>query len=623
MLEMRSLLLLLLLSLSFRINFAQSIIAYPDTVICSSEPVWLFTTVDGSYGTEEYTYESVPYAPEPISGTVHNMVDDTHVGPFSIGFDFCYFGEVYTQFYIASNGWISFLTPSGAMDVNWTPDGPIPDAAAGVPKAAIFGTWTDWHSGLCTNCIFHEVVGTAPNRKLIVSWEDVPLFSCTGFEGTFQIVLYETTNQIDNHLTSVDVCAGWDLGIATQGILNEDGTQGYAIAGRNATAWSATNETWIWLPSAITWYETATGIEIGTGDSIEVSPTVTTTYTAEVILCDGTIVSDDVTVTIVTPYDVVVDVQNITCNGDANAWIDVDVSGNVNPITYSWSTGDITDSIYDLGPGVYTITIQEEDGCAYFEEIIITEPPLLTLDTILTGNITCFGGNDGIVELDPNGGVLPYLFSFDGVTWQTDSNFTTMYAGVYTFYVKDAYGCTVTFSTVVLDQPAPIIVDAGPNQTVPYGSSVILEATSPSDPITSIVWTPTDWLSCTDCMQPTASPTFNTTYYITITDANGCTATDSVIVWVDIDFNVPNAFTPNGDGLNDLFNIQTDLLISYSITIYNRWGSVIFASNDVRIGWDGNFQGKPQEIGVYIYEIKSVSTLNTPISKSGTVTLLR
>jgi len=150
-----------------------------------------------------------------------------------------------------------------------------------------------------------------------------------------------------------------------------------------------------------------------------------------------------------------------------------------------------------------------------------------------------------------------------------------------------------------------------------------LEATSPSDPITSIEWTPADGLSCTNCMQPTASPTFNTTYYITITDANGCTATDSVIVWVDIDFNVPNAFTPNGDGLNDLFTIQTDLLISYSITIYNRWGSVIFASNDVRIGWDGNFQGKPQEIGVYIYEIKSVSTLNLPISKTGTLTLLR
>ncbi len=623
MLYMRSLLILILLSSLFRFNFAQSIVAYPDTVICSSEPVWLYATVDGSYGTEEYTYQSVPYAPEPISGSVHNMVDDTHVGPYSIGFDFCYFGEIYTQFYIASNGWISFLNPTGAMDVNWTPDGPIPDAAAGVPKAAIFGPWTDWHSGLCTNCIFHEVVGTAPNRKLIVSWEDVPLFSCTGFEGTFQIVLHETTNQIDNHLTSVDVCPGWDLGIATQGILNEDGTEGYAIAGRNASAWSATNETWVWLPSAITWYETATGLEIGTGDSIEVTPIVTTTYTAEVVLCDGTTLSDDVTVTIVTPYDVVVDVQNITCNGDANAWIDVDVTGNVNPISYSWSTGETTDSIYDLGPGVYTITIQEVDGCTYVEEITIIEPPLLTLDTILTVDITCYGGNDGIVELDPAGGVLPYLFSFDGLSWQTDSNFIAMYAGVYTFYVKDAYGCTVTFSSVVLDQPAPIVVDAGPNQTVPYGSSVILEATSPSDPITSIEWTPSDGLSCTDCMQPTASPTFSTTYYITITDANGCSATDSVNVWVDIDFNVPNAFTPNGDGLNDLFMIHTELLIAYSIAIYNRWGSVVFASNDVKIGWDGHFQGKPQEIGAYIYEIKSVSTLNIPISKTGTITLLR
>ncbi|MBK7442607.1 MAG: hypothetical protein IPI65_13990 [Bacteroidetes bacterium] len=115
------------------------------------------------------------------------------------------------------------------MDVNWTPDGPIPDAAADVPKAAIFAPWTDWHSGLCTNCIYHEVVGVAPNRKLIVSYDDVPLFSCTGFLGSFQIVLYETSNKIENHLTHVDVCPGWDLGIATQGILNEDGTQGMLL----------------------------------------------------------------------------------------------------------------------------------------------------------------------------------------------------------------------------------------------------------------------------------------------------------------------------------------------------------------------------------------------------------
>lgn len=620
---MRKVLLLPVLFLIHHTAMAQGIVAYPDTTICSAEPVWLHATVDGSYGTESYVYENIPFAPEPVGGTVHNMVDDTHIGPFSIGFDFCYFGEVYDKFYIASNGWISFLPPSGAMDVNWTPDGPIPDAAADVPKAAIFAPWTDWHSGLCTNCIFHEVVGTAPNRKLIVSYDEVPLFSCTGFEGIFQIVIYETSNKIENHLTHVDVCAAWDLGIATQGIINEDGTEAFTIVGRNATDWSADDESWVWLPSAINWYETATGTFLGTGDSIEVTPGVTTTYTAEVLLCDGTTYSDEVTVTISTPYDIAIDVQNIVCNGDNNAWIDVDVTGNTNPVTYLWSTGSVEDSIYDLGPGVYSVTIQEEDGCAIVQEITITEPAELLLDTVSTVDVTCFGGNDGVVILNADGGVQPYIFSYDGVNWQTDSNFIAMEAGLYTFFVKDANGCTVSFLNVIVDEPDPIAVDAGPNFTIEYGSSVVLQGTTSVSPVVSIVWEPEEGLSCTDCMQPTAQPTFNTTYYITITDADGCTAIDSVNVWVNIDFNVPNAFTPNGDGLNDVFNIQTDLLISYNISIYNRWGELVFTSADITKGWDGNVGEKPQEIGTYLYFIESVTTLNTPIAKTGTITLLR
>lgn len=603
--------------------FSQSITAYPDTVICSAEPVQLTAIVDGSYGTESYVYEEIPFAPEAVGGTVVNMVDDTHSGPFSIGFDFCFFGQVYDQFYIASNGWISFEPPTGAMDVNWTPDGPIPSVAANVPKAAVFAPWTDWHTGLCTNCIYRETVGVAPNRKLIVTYDEVPLFSCTAFEGTFQIVLHETTNKIENHLTHVDVCAAWDLGIAVQGIINEDGTEGYAVAGRNATDWSADDESWVWLPDAITWYETATGTIVGTGDTITVTPASTTTYTAEVTLCDGTVVTDDVTVTVTTPYDVAVDVQQIVCNGAGNAWIDVDVTGNTNPVTYTWSTGATTDSIGGLGPGTYTITIQEIGGCAWVEVIDITEPPLLTLDTVLTIDVTCFGGSDGYVELNPGGGVQPYLFSYDGVNWQTDSLFPAMEAGIYAFIVKDAYGCETTFSNVIINQPPPITVDAGPDQTIAYGSFVVLEASTTTPSIVLITWTPPDNLSCTDCMQPIADPAFNTTYYITITDADGCTAIDSVNVFVDIDFNVPNAFTPNGDGLNDVFNIVTDLLISYEIHIYNRWGGLVFHSEDIDIGWDGDLKGIPQEIGVYTYLIRSTTTLNTEITKSGTITLLR
>lgn len=605
------------------IGKAQTILAYPDTAICSAEPVWLHALVDGSYGTDSYVSMEIPFSPEPIGGTVHNMTDDTHVGPFSIGFDFCFFGEVYDKFYIASNGWISFLNPNSNWDVNWTPDGPIPDNAFDVPKAAIFAPWTDWHSGLCTDCIFHEVVGTAPNRKLIISYEDIPLYLCTTFQGTFQIVLHETTNQIDNHLVDVDVCPTWDLGQAVQGIQDESGIVGYAVAGRNATDWSAVNESWVWLPNAITWYETATGTVIGTGDSVEVAPATTTTYTAEVTLCDGTVATDDVTVTVSTPYTVSVETKNISCNGDNNAWIDIDVTGNANPITYLWSTGSVSDSIYDLGPGTYTVTIQELDGCAYIQEFILTEPALLTIDTILTVDVTCFGGNDGVVELNPEGGVTPYLFSFDGLTWQTDSNFTTMQAGTYTFTVKDAYGCLASITAVVLSQPDPVVVDAGPNITILYSSSGKLEGSTLVSPISSILWLPSEGLSCTDCLQPTASPTYNTQYYLTVTDMNGCSSTDSVWVWVDIDFMVPNAFTPNGDGLNDIFSINTDLLLDFELSVYNRWGQLIFNSTDINIGWDGTFNGIPQEIGTYLYTIQSTTTLNTRINKTGTIALLR
>ncbi len=620
---MRKLLLCTLIYIPFCEISAQTITAYPDTTICSAEPVWLFADVSGSYGTETYASAEIPFAPEPIGGTVHNMFDDTHTGPFDIGFEFCFFGEVYDEFYIASNGWISFLTPTGSWDVNWTPDGPIPDNAFDVPKAAIFGPWTDWHSGLCTNCIFHEVVGTAPNRKLIVSYEDVPLFLCTGFEGTFQFVLHETTNQIDNHLIDVDICPTWDLGIATQGIQNEDGTVAYTVTGRNATDWSASDESWSWLPSAITWYETATGIVVGTGDSIEVSPAVTTTYTAEVLLCDGTIASDEVTVTVTTPYDVTVEVKNITCNGDNNAWIDVDVSGNINPVTYSWSTGSTSDSIFNLGPGTYTVTIQETDGCAYIQEFILTEPAPLTIDTILTVDVTCFGGTDGVVELNPEGGVGPYLFTFDGIDWQTDSNFTTLTAGTYTFTIKDSYGCESSITAITLTQPPPVVVDAGPNITIPYGSSGTLEGSTTVLPITSISWLPVSDLTCSDCLQPDASPTMTTQYYLSVTDENGCIGIDSVWVWVDLDFDVPNAFTPNEDGLNDFFLIHSDLLLDFEISIYNRWGQMVFQTNDIRIGWDGEVNGFPQEIGTYLYSIKSTTTLNMPINKSGTILLLR
>jgi len=271
------------------------ITAYPDTTICSGETVTLYADLV-EICTDCYTYKEIPYALEPIGGTTFSMVDDTHTGPYEIGFTYCFFGEEYTEFYLASNGWISFTEPNSSMDVNWTPDGPIPDDAYDVPRPAIFSPWTDWHTGLCTDCLHYEVIGTAPYRKCVITWEEVPLFSCTDFEGTFQIVLHETTNFLENHFKTVDICPVWDLGIATQGVQNTDGDFAYTVDGRNAEVWSAENESWRWFTSEIKWYEGTTLID--SGATTDVSPEVTTTYTVVQTLCDGTTYTDDVTITV-------------------------------------------------------------------------------------------------------------------------------------------------------------------------------------------------------------------------------------------------------------------------------------------------------------------------------------
>ena len=180
------------------------------------------------------------------------MTDDTYLGPFSIGFDFCFFGEIYTQFYICSNGWISFVTPVAGWSTNWTLMVLFLQLSATCLKQL---SWVRGQTGIqdCapTVSIVRQWV-LHSNRKTIITFEEVPLFSCTTYEGTFQFVLHETTNLVENHLWEVDVCPAWDLGIATQGIHNQTGTVAYTVPGRNATDWAATDESWQYLcPAAL------------------------------------------------------------------------------------------------------------------------------------------------------------------------------------------------------------------------------------------------------------------------------------------------------------------------------------------------------------------------------------
>ena len=223
--------------------------------------------------TTTYLAQNIPFAPSPATGTQVFLSDDAVSAMLPIGFSFCFYGNTYTNFYIGSNGWISF---SAGQPATFT-SAPIPSTAFGVPKNCIMGPWQDWHPGVGGQ-IRYQTQGTAPCRRLVVSFTSLPFFSCTSTLGTFQIVLYEGTNIIENHITNKPACTQWAGGTAVQGIHNLPGTAAVTVPGRNSTAWTTTNNAWRYTPNGnnvtptLTWYQVGNPTPIATN-----VPTITVT----------------------------------------------------------------------------------------------------------------------------------------------------------------------------------------------------------------------------------------------------------------------------------------------------------------------------------------------------------
>jgi hypothetical protein len=219
----------------------------------------------------------------------------TQQGPFNIGFTFCFFGQTYTQFWVGSNGWISF-SPGQPTTFTSTP---IPNGGFNIPKNCIMGPWQDWHPGVGGQ-IKYQVQGIAPCRKLVVSWVNMPMFGCTQTTGTFHIVIYESTNVIENHIQSKQFC-NWANGTAVQGIHNLTGTVGLTVTGRNSTQWVTNNDAYRWTPSGppvlpvLTWYQVGNPNPIGTGPTITVTPpnkvqVIPVSLYTQPVIRDGTLV---------------------------------------------------------------------------------------------------------------------------------------------------------------------------------------------------------------------------------------------------------------------------------------------------------------------------------------------
>ncbi|HLG34709.1 MAG TPA: T9SS type A sorting domain-containing protein [Bacteroidia bacterium] len=187
-----------------------------------------------------YTDVVIGYLPDAVGGTSLALLDDEWSGVIGMPFNFCFDGNSYNQLLIGSNNLVTFDLSLAGGFCPWQISFAIPSTSD--PMNSIMAPWEDI---LPPNggTISYQTLGVAPNRRFIVNWFQVPMFSCVGQIYTSQLKLFETTNCIEMHLGDKPVCPTWNDGRAIQGVHNISGTQAYAVPGRNSpTQWVVVND---------------------------------------------------------------------------------------------------------------------------------------------------------------------------------------------------------------------------------------------------------------------------------------------------------------------------------------------------------------------------------------------
>lgn len=385
----------------------------------------------------------------------------------------------------------------------------------------------------------------------------------------------------------------------TQNVTCKDGADGTVTV---AASGGTTPYTYLWDAAANS-QATATASNLVAGNY-----TVTATDANE---CSATI-----TVTVEEPRILTIDfaVTDVDCFGEANGRVAADVGGGKPPYQYVWSTGQTTPNLDNQKAGTYTLTIIDDNGCQMESTTTIEEP--VELSAVLeTEDITCFGGHDGLIRVEAMGGTPSYTYSLDNNYYTGSQSLIGLTEGDYRVYIKDSKGCIALSDEVTIFQPDRLTVDLGEDLIIDYGEAVELQPeVSGIFGSAFYEWYPQDTtlISCWDCPNPMASPPYQVSYKVVVTDENGCTDEDVLNIYINKERKVfvPTGFTPNGDDTNDMLLVhgpsETKVLM---FRVFDRWGEMMYETgefqvNDPTVGWNGMFRGKMASGGAYIWYLE-------------------
>tara|TARA_Y100000589_G_scaffold187124_1_gene177200 strand:+ start:41642 stop:45415 length:3774 start_codon:yes stop_codon:yes gene_type:complete len=379
----------------------------------------------------------------------------------------------------------------------------------------------------------------------------------------------------------------------------------------------------------------------GVVDGVPFTPSSTTTYTVTGTDANGCSNSDQITITVNNcsqPLASFTPSATSICEGDSITFTDNSTGTNIS--AWNWTfNGGTPASANTQGPhtvtfntaGTYNITLQITDANGTDDTTITITVNSCNLPTaqITASTTEICQGNCITINDNSSGGSTAWNWIFTGgipssstqqnpgdVCWNTAGNFDVI------LIVSNSLGSdTDTVNITVHSLPT---VTASGDTTIVLGGQANLTANG-TPPGGTYNWTPNDDLDCNNCSSLVASPQENTTYTVLYTDSNGCFALDSVQVLVEVEtaIGVPNAFSPNNDGNNDILYVKGNGIETLLFIVYNRYGQKVFETTDITQGWDGTFKGKPENEGVFVYYLEVTFKDFSSQKLKGNITLIR
>ncbi|MAT56157.1 MAG: hypothetical protein CMN32_16930 [Saprospirales bacterium] len=341
-----------------------------------------------------------------------------------------------------------------------------------------------------------------------------------------------------------------------------------------------------------------------------------------------------------TPISVSFNNEPASCAGYTDGRSFASPSGGTPPYNYFWSNGEAANPAVNLPGGWAFVTITDSEGCELEDSTFIEQPEPFLVNVEIT-DISCYGFDNGSLFVEVSGANPPFVFSTDGENYFGSPLIAQLPPGDYSLYIRDAKGCIYDTSGLVVVEPPELTLDLGPDTMVDYGT--LLEIHPGIGGVDPANWDLLSyhWFSNNPQTPPVDSSArigvfevySPTSASLTITDPNGCTAEDLINIFVRElrSIEVPTAFTPGNDGVNDLLLVHGNSKLVDKINyfrVFDRWGELLFEAGDFEInsnttGWDGTFKGKPMPPGVYVWYLE-VSFIDGSLERySGHTTLIR